>query len=263
MTKYFQWIVLTSITGSPLLSILLLGIFWWATDRFTLRILPDPFRPFLRWQRTRKLEHELSMNPHNRQARLELADLYVGQRRSSRAVEVLRPNVEAGDDDPATLFTLGLALCGSGHPERAEPLWDVALERDPRFRLGAIHLERGRWRLARGDGQGARTALEALLLERTGTIEGRVLLARALDRLGDSAAAARMREEAWREYVSSPGHVRRMERWWAWRAKPQRPLAIGLVLALCLFLGARYVGPSMQAWAQSSHLRGAAGMNDD
>ena len=260
MTKWLQWMVLSSLTGSPLLSIVILILFWWAADRFTFRLLPDPLRPFLRWQRMRSLERELADNPHNRLARFELADLYVAQRRHGAAVDVLRPNVEAGDEDPGTLFLLGVALSGSGHPERGEQLFQAALEHDHDFRLGAIQLEQGRWRLARGDAAGAKEALLEFLKLRSGTVEGRVLMARALEKLGDSAGAEKMRSEAWREFASSPAHIRRLERFWAWRAKPMRPLLYLVVIVCAGAVFGQFLAPPLRQWLDT---RGHHSQADD
>lgn len=254
MTKWFQWIVLTAVTGSPLLSILILLVFWWAADRFTFRLLPDPVRFFKRYWRAHQLEKTLSINPHDRRARFELADLRLSQRRYAQASDLLRANLEQGEDDPATLFMMALALIGTGHPERAERLLEAAEEADPNFRVGAISLERGRSRLSRGDAAGAREALERFVKQRTGTVEGRVLLAKALERSGDATAAEQMRAQAWREYASAPFHLQRQERFWAWRARPSRPAIYLAIVLVGGFVFGRYVAPSAQAYvAQLSH----------
>lgn len=246
MTKWLQWIILTSITGSPLLSICILLVFWWTLDRVTFRFLPSPVRWLARWQRAGRLERTILGNPHDRRSRFELAEIRVEQKRYRKALELLRPNLEAGDDDANTLFVMALACLGSGHTEQGELFLSEAEKSDPHFRLGAIDLERGRWRLARGDAKGAREALERFCNVRKGTVEGRVLLARAVERSGDDGKAALIRQEAWNEYVAAPRFQRNMERFWAWRARPSRPLtyAVGVLLVASLF--ARFVAPSLE-----------------
>jgi tetratricopeptide (TPR) repeat protein len=233
------------ITGSPVLSILILVVFWFVLDRFTLGILPDPVRHVMRWRRTFQLERILIGNPHDRRSRFELAELYIRQRRYKKAVELLKPNLEAGDDDAATLMAMGLACCGAGHAKEGEVFWTEAEEREPNFRLGVIDLERGRWRLNRGEAKGAREALERFVNVRKGSVEGRVLLARAMLREGDDGKAALMREEAWKEYVSAPRFQRRVERFWAWRAKPSRPLTYALLLILAGTLLGHFGAPPL------------------
>ena len=245
MSKYFLWMILTSLTHSPILSLVLVFGVAWAVDRFTVGILPSPLRLLGRWRRAGQLERMMMANPHDRRARFELADLRVGQRRYASAVEVLKPNLAAGDEDVDTLYLLGVASLGAGQTAQGELLLDEAEKLNPDYRMGAIELERGRWRLARGDVKGAVEALERFCKSRHGTVEGRVLLAKALDKGGRDADAALMRDEAWKEYLSAPGFQRRRERSWAWRARPSRPLAYAALTALVLGLGAWAVG-SMQ-----------------
>jgi tetratricopeptide (TPR) repeat protein len=250
MNKWLQWIILSGITGSPVGSAVFLLVFYWAVDRFTFRLLPDPVAFVRRSLRAGNLRRELINNPHDRRARYELAELMVGRRRYARAVELLKPNLEAGDDDVPTLYLMGVACLGAGHHQQGEALLDEAAKEDAGFRLGAIELERGRWRLKRGDARGAVEALRKLLAFRKGTIEGRFLLARALEAAGDDGAGALMREEAWREYVGSPRFHRRAERLWAWRARPSRPLLYAAIALACVVLLGRFAGPQLTMAAQ-------------
>jgi tetratricopeptide (TPR) repeat protein len=152
---------------------------------------------------------------------------------------------------------MGAACMKAGYFEQGEKLLAHAQELDPDFRLGEIDLVLGQGRLAKGDFAGAKAALEALVKHRRGTVQGRVLLARALEGLGDDASAALMRDEAWREYVAAPGFQRRKERLWAWRARPSRPVTYALVLvAVLVFLGT-VVAPKVSAAA--SEFRRAQG----
>lgn len=234
MSKLLLFYLLVQLTGSPLGALALLLALWWITDRLTVGVLPDPLRAVTRWRRRARLGQALAVNPHDRRARLELADLLLAARRPARAAEVLRPNVEAGDEDAHTAFLMGAALGRSGNADAAERALALAREVDPDFRAGELDLELGRQRLARGDAAGAREALERLLVERPGTVEGRLWLARALDRLGDRDGARRRREEGWREYVSLPRFHRKHERPYAWRLQPWRPAAVALAVVLLL-----------------------------
>lgn len=236
-SSWLLFILLSALTGNPVLAVLLVFAFIWVADRYTVGILPSPFRALKRWQRASHLERVLQSNPHDRRARYELADLWVGRGRYAAAAAVLKPNLEAGDEDVATLYLLGVAYLGAGEAARGELLLEEAAKLEPGYQMGAIHLERGRWRLARGDVKGAREALERLRVARPGTVEGRVLLAQAMDKDGRDADAALVREEAWKEYVAAPGFQRRRERLWAWRARPSRPLAYGAALLVAFALG--------------------------
>lgn len=251
MSKWLLWVVLLSLTGSPWISALVLLAVWFFADRATFRLLPDPVPAWTRWRRSVKLEDTLVDNPSDRRARAELAELWLLKRRYADATALLRANVEEGDDDAATLLPLGVALYGTGQAAQAEKVLAHALEEvGPGFRTGAILLEQGRWRLAGGDAAGARTALEAFLAHRPGSVEGRTLLARALELGGDAASAERMRGEAWRHYAHAPRFVRRAERRWAWRARPLRPATYALVAVMLAVLAGRFVAPSVSAWAE-------------
>ncbi|MHB8873939.1 MAG: tetratricopeptide repeat protein [Myxococcaceae bacterium] len=263
MSQWLQWIILSSLTGSPVLSAVILIVGWWVVDRFTLGVLPDPVRLVVRFMKVGKLRRLLEHNPHDRKARYDLAELLVGRRQHGAAVEVLRSNLEAGDDDAPTLFLMGLACLGAGHHEQGEKLFAHAEEAEPKFRHGAIDLERGRHRLARGDFKGAREALERFCAERTGTVEGRVLLARALEGAGDDASGALKRTEAWQEYRTAPRFQRRVERLWAWRARPSRPIAYAVVLVLAAVLFARFAAPGLTQAAQGSGYQSPYGYDDE
>jgi tetratricopeptide (TPR) repeat protein len=239
MSTWMLWMIVSAVTGRPLLSLALVFGALWAMDRFTLGVLPRPLRIINRWRRAGQLERTLMNNTHDRKARFELAELRVGQGRYAAAVELLKPNLEAGDDDVDTLFLLGVAYLGAGEKAKGELLLDEAAKVNPDFRQGSIELERGRLRLANGDAEGAVKALEHFVKGRHGSIEGRVLLAKALDKAGRDADAALMRDEAWKDYVAAPGFQRRRERLWAWRARPSRPITYAAIALLLVFLGAR------------------------
>ena len=246
MSQWMQWMLLSWLTGSPIASLVILAVIWWLGDRATFRVLPDPLRLFKRWQRRAHLRRELSANPHDRRARLELSQLLLEVRRPREAIEMLRPNVEGGDDDVHTAFVMGAALARSGSHEAAERYLAAAKVRDPAFRMGEIDLELGRMRLRRKDTAGAVEALTRLVAERPGTVEGRFLLARALEGQGDTAGAARVREEAWKEYVALPRFRRGPERPYAWRLRPWRPalVAVMVVVATALVLNSVLPGIS-------------------
>ncbi len=232
------WVLLSLLTGSPLSALVLAVALVWVADRYALRLLPRPLRALARWRRERLLRRTLAVNPHDRRARLELADLLLA-RRPAEAAALARANVEAGDEDVYTLYVLGAGLARSGHDEAAERVLDAARAIEPGFRMGEIDLELGTARLRGGDLAGARDALLRFVQERPGTVQGRYLLAQALRRAGDGGGAARVRDEAWSEYRLLPRFRRREERRWAWSLRPLRGLAgIAGIAAACAGGGA-------------------------
>jgi tetratricopeptide (TPR) repeat protein len=237
-SSWLLWILLAWLTGSPIQALLVVLVLWWLGDRFTFRVLPDPLRALRRWRRRTELAATLASNPSDRRSRFELAQLLLDARRPSRALEVLRPNLEAGDDDVHTAFLYGALLARTGQHAQAERILSIAREQEPGYRLGEIDLELGRSRLGSGDVAGAREALERLVAARPGTVQGRWLLARALASQGDAEGAARLRRDAWREYVALPRFKRPEERPFAWRARPSRPIAVAAAVLAAIALAA-------------------------
>ncbi len=239
-----------SVTGSPLGSALFLIVAYVVFDRFTFGVLPDPFRFIARRRREWALAHEMRLNAHDRRARLELAQLWLQRKAYKPAVELLKPNLEHGDDDLETLFTMGSACVGAGYTAQGEQLLGHVIERDADFRIGEVYLVLGRGQLARSEFQTARDSLKTFVGYRTGTVEGRVLLAQALKGSGDDASAALMRDEAWREFTGSPRFQKRQERFWAWRAQPLRPILYAVIAVVLAMVVIRTVSPAISGWAR-------------
>jgi tetratricopeptide (TPR) repeat protein len=244
MARWIQWYLLTRLTGSPIGSLVALLVIWWAGDRLTFRLLPEPTRLVARWRRRGQLRRTLSENTHDRRARFELAQLLLDGRRPGQALQVLRPNIEAGDDDVHTAFLWGAALARSGHYDEAKRALAVARDEPRGFRSEDIDLELGRMGVAQGDFAGAKEALTRVVARRPGTVEGRYYLARALAGLGDVAGARTVKDEGWREYASLPRFHRRQERPFAWRLKPWRPAAVAAAMLLAAAITTYWVLPS-------------------
>jgi len=235
---WLLWYLLSALTGHPLGVLVALLVIAWVGDRLSFGWLPSPVRSWARLRRVSELRRALATNPHDRRARLELADLLL-RRRPREAAELARQNVEAGDEDVPTVFLLGAALARSGALERAEHVLSFAKKAEPGYRMGEVDLELGRVRLARGDFDGAHEVLSHFVAQRPGTVEGRYLLARALSGRGDRDGARRVREEGWREYRALPRFRRREERSFAARLRPLRSaLVLGgaAVAALAVIL---------------------------
>lgn len=243
MTKWMSWLLLTMLTGSPLVSLVIIIAFWLVLDRFTLQILPDPLQGFARTKRARRLVGTIEHNPHDRRARRELAEIYVQQRRFAKADEMIRYNLEAKEEDPSTLFVAGVAKAGLRQREEAEKLFGRLREKEAGYRMNAIDLELGRMYLTLSEYERAVEALERLCLARPGSVEGKALLARALAKKGDAAKAKEVGAAAWKDYASAPGFQKRKERYWAWRLQPWRPALYGLILMAVVFTLGQIFGP--------------------
>lgn len=249
LSTWMLWSLISIITGNPLLAAGVVLVLWFLGDRATFRVLPDFGRWFGRRERAAKLRQTLDVNPHDRRARFALAELQLERGAPREAAALLRSNYEAGDRDVFTLAALGTALARMGSHEEAERLLADARRLDPEFRMGDLDLVLGKMRLDLGDVAGAREPLTRLLTTRPGTVEGRYHLARVLDRLGDAPGAARLREEAWREYAQQPRFRRREDRRWAWRIRPWRPALVALAVLLALLLAGQAISGAVDARA--------------
>ncbi len=149
-------------------------------------------------------------------------------------MELLRVNLEAGDTDPGTLLVMGVACFRARHSEQAEVFLREAIKEAPQFRNGALWLELGRGQLASGATREAIVSLRKLLTMRPGSIEGKVLLSRALDAVDDNLGAGALRAQAWSDYRAAPAFQRREERLWAYRAQPWRAIPWAVVLVLLI-----------------------------
>ncbi len=140
-----------------------------------------------------------------------------------------------------TLFLLGVAYLGAGEVAKGELLLDEAAKLNPDYRHGRDRSGAGPAAAGAGRREGRGGGAGALREARHGTVEGRTLLAKALDKTGRDADAALMRDEAWKEYVAAPGFQRRRERMWAWRARPSRPATYAAIALISLVLGYQVV----------------------
>lgn len=246
-----MWIVLSRLTGSPVGAAIALLLFWAVFDRFTFGVLPDPTRWVNRWRRRSFLAHQLRMNPHDGRARLELAQLQVERGQGKQAIDTLRPTFDRGADDVVSVFTMGTACLQAGFVDQGEKLLAHAEELDHDFRVGEIFLVRGKARLERKDFAGAQQSLTELLRLRTGSVEGRYLLALAEQGLGNDERAAQLKDAAWHDFTTSPRFQRRKERYWAWRARPSRPVTYLLIIVLVFAAFITVVVPRIDSWTHA------------
>ncbi len=240
MADWLKFSFLWYLTGNPVAAALIMLVLWALTDWYTLGVSRRVVRFFRNLQRVSRLTTEIQVNPHNRKARTDLGSTLIELRRFDRAIPVLKPVLDADPDDLQALYLMGVACLGASKVEQGELFLNAVLEADPKYRQSEPLLELGRFRLARGDPAGAKEALGRYLDAYASSVRARYLLSLALSALGDPSGAARERQRAWREYATALPFQRRVERFWAWRARPSRPLLYG-VIACMVFMGCGYV----------------------
>jgi hypothetical protein len=134
------------------------------------------------------------------------------------------------------LYSLGLACLRLGRHEEGELFLRGVHGADPEFRLGRAPLEIGKHRLRRRDAKGAVDPLREYVASHPHRVEGHYFLASALATSGNMAAAKEARRRAWEEYETALPYQRRLERRWAWRARPSRPLLYAAIACAVLML---------------------------
>lgn len=223
--------------GHPWLVLLVIALAWWGFDRAWIGAWNGPRRALRRRRDLARLRTRLAVNPNDRDARHGVAEWLVSKGRCDEALALVEQNLAAGDDDVDTLLLAGKAAFGSSRPqadEQAVEWLGTARERASNLRRPVIDLELGRGFSRHRRWAEARDALELHCAAQPGSVEGRVLLARAHAELGDAAASTRERAEAWASYRAKPPFQRRRERPWAWRAKPSAAVAYFGVAAIVI-----------------------------
>jgi hypothetical protein len=250
--------LLWMLTGSPVSAGLILLAFYAVTDWYTFGFLRGVARAVNDWSRGRKLEHLLLVNPHDRRARADLGEILVSQRRWAKVLEVVTPVAHADPHDKQALLLLGIACLRSGRLEQGELFLGEVDSAERGFRGGAALLELGRSRLDRKDPRARETLLDYCKLF-PHSVEGHCLLSAAHGAAGDAAAAKASRERCWLEHVTSLPYQKRMNRLWAWRANPGRPVLYAAVLLAVVGLfavAAQNAGPGQ--WSRRPHAAQAA-----
>ena len=219
IAKLLLFYLLSSITGSPILAILLLlgGVF--LLDRGTVGLIPDVVPLIKRGSEKRRLRRDLQVNPHNADARFELGRLLLEQGRPDDALVQMELALPKLADVGEAQLVHGLTLLRTPRWREAQAPLERSLTLEPECRSGEAHLRLGEfWSLAQ-DHERAREAFQTYLSEHEFSVEGHVLAARERIGAGDVAAGREHARLALAAYKNAPRFRRRFDRAWAWRAR--------------------------------------------
>lgn len=217
MKTWITYLLVSGVTGSPLLGVLVVAALWFGGTSYWIGRLPDPFGPFKRWSRVRHLRNELGMNPQNVNVRTELGGLLAG-RSPAEAREVLQDVVTRCPDLPLPMYHLGVAQLAAGDTAAGHALIDRALGLKKDLRFGEPLVCLGDHYLKLGKAEDAKAAYTRATQVHSSFAEAWYKLGKACRALGDAAGAKTAFQTTLSSTEHSPPFKRRIDRSWRIRA---------------------------------------------
>ncbi|PWK07015.1 tetratricopeptide repeat protein [Tumebacillus permanentifrigoris] len=214
MSKFFLFYILFSLTGNPIVAILVVLVILYLADRRFIGIMPNLLTPFRRSRKRSQLRNDLRMNPHNTQAKLELARLLVEKKQYEEANSLLEEVHRVMPDSADVLYESGYAQLKRGHLEAGVARIREALAINPRVHYGEPYLRLAE-ALSSIDRDQALRELEAFQEVNSSSCEAYYRLGLLDQQLGRQAEAKRAFREAVDLYRSLPKYKKRSERKWA------------------------------------------------
>ncbi len=211
------YLLVSSLTHSPLLAGAALLAFWLAGGSWWVGRLPDLFGPWRRWQQERALRDLLATNPHDLNARTDLAGL-VAERNPAEAKELLGEVLRRYPEQALPHYWLGVACLRSGDLAGGQAAIDAALERRRDLRWGEPGLVLGDAYAAAGRHAEAIRAYERALHVHGSYAEVWFKAGQAAKAGGDAARARHFWQSTLRTTQGAPPFKRRKDRLWRWRA---------------------------------------------
>ncbi|AFH60907.1 hypothetical protein B2K_09265 [Paenibacillus mucilaginosus K02] len=206
------------LTGNPFVAILVLLVIFYVLDRRFVGITPSIFKPIQRMRRLSRLKEELRMNPHHTSTKLDIARIYMEQRKYADAKELLGQVLAVMEDSADVLSELGICELKLGRPEEGERLILEAVERNPRVKYGEPYLRLGE-AFAERDKEKAVGYLQRFREVNSSSCEAYYRLGQLYRQLGRDEEARGAFREAVELYRGLPKYKRRHERRWALLAR--------------------------------------------
>ncbi|WP_029421264.1 tetratricopeptide repeat protein [Alicyclobacillus macrosporangiidus] len=210
---FFLWRWLTVILGNPLVAILVLIAVYYLIDRRYIGLLPNLGRPFSRWRRASELRRQLDLNPHDADARHELARIYLAQHRHQACIALLQQLPDSLRNSPDVLYEEGLCRIGLGEPQAGEGLIRQAVHQQPNLFYGEPYLRLASLHAVDHPEQ-ALADLRLAQQYNQSSCEAWYRLATLYRRLGDHEQAQRALHQCIHTYRALPAFRRRQERRW-------------------------------------------------
>ncbi len=217
MKTFLPWMLITGLTGSPVLGFLVVLLLWGAGGSWFVGRLPDFRGPVRRWQRARFLRDRLTTNPHDLPARTELAGL-VCDSDPAEAITLLGDVLRRYPEDEDAHYFGGLAHLAAGRLAEGHAGIDRALALRADLRWGEPAVRLGDAYVRAGKHAQARDAYLRATTVHASHAEAWFKSARAALATGDRAEAKRLWEATLSTTAGAPPYKRRKDRLWRWRA---------------------------------------------
>lgn len=217
MKIFGLYILLSLLTGNPLIAlVILLLIFFFAEHRF-IGILPDVFEPWRRANRVRRLNKEVQVNPANAEAFLELGETYYRQGKYGQAAAFLENAAEKMVGHPLFHFYLGASYYHLGKIREGKSEINKAVEANPKVSLGEPYVYLLRIYLEEKQPDAIEHAFNQLMLY--GSPKTFYQAGKLFQGANDKNRASRLFKETIENYEACRGALRRVYRRWAMLSK--------------------------------------------
>ncbi|MGF9714380.1 tetratricopeptide repeat protein [Paenibacillus naphthalenovorans] len=218
MGKLLIFSLLWWILGNPFVAIIVVIILFYLLDRRFIGMTPSVLKPLKRSRRLSKLKEELRLSPHHTSTKLDIARIYMEQKKYAAALELLDQVGEVMEDSADVLSEKGICKLKLGAVEEGERLILQAVQLNPRVKYGDPYLKLGE-AFADTDAKKAIGYLERFREVNSSSCEAYYLLGQLYRKLGREEEARRSFREAVELYRGLPKYKRRHERRWALLAR--------------------------------------------
>ncbi|ALS20937.1 tetratricopeptide repeat protein [Paenibacillus naphthalenovorans] len=218
MGKLLIFSLLWWVLGNPFVAIIVVIILFYLLDRRFIGMTPSVLKPFKRSRRLSKLKEELRLSPHHTSTKLDIARIYMEQKKYAAALELLDQVGEVMEDSADVLSEKGICKLKLGAVEEGERLILQAVQLNPRVKYGDPYLKLGE-AFADTDAKKAIGYLERFREVNSSSCEAYYLLGQLYRKLGREEEARRSFREAVELYRGLPKYKRRHERRWALLAR--------------------------------------------
>ncbi|GAB7056487.1 MULTISPECIES: lipopolysaccharide assembly protein LapB [Paenibacillus] len=218
MGKLLIFSLLWWVLGNPFVAIIVVIILFYLLDRRFIGMTPSVLKPLKRSRRLSKLKEELRLSPHHTSTKLDIARIYMEQKKYAAALELLDQVGEVMEDSADVLSEKGICKLKLGAVEEGERLILQAVQLNPRVKYGDPYLKLGE-AFADTDAKKAIGYLERFREVNSSSCEAYYLLGQLYRKLGREEEARRSFREAVELYRGLPKYKRRHERRWALLAR--------------------------------------------